>query len=203
MKATQVTTFAVNGQTFSKTLEIPVTLEADETRHLESNVLNLYPDITFQTIEGFGGAITESVASLMETMSPQTRKEFLNEYFSPEGNRYKFIRMPIDSCDYSLEEHAAVADPMADPEFKTFSIDRDLRYGIRAMKEAMEISPEPLSILLSPWSPPACWKTPPAKPKNDASVYGGDFFSSMMPPVDYEKPQRCNGGSLKPEHYGD
>ena len=57
MNCRQITTFTVNGNAYPKTCEIPVTKEADEPRHLESGVLNLYPQITFQEIEGFGGAI--------------------------------------------------------------------------------------------------------------------------------------------------
>ena len=200
MKAKQVITFSVNGKTYPETNHIPVTLEADEPSHLESGVLNVYPDITYQTIEGFGGAITESVASLLQKMNSDTCNAFLQECFSAQGNRLKFLRMHMDSCDYSLEQYAAVADPIADPELNSFTIDRDRQYAIPMIKKAMELSSEPLSILVSPWSPPAAWKTPPARPKNDASVYGG-FFAGMMPPVDYDTPSRCNGGSLKPEFY--
>ena len=204
MKAKQIITFSANGKTYPETCDIPVTLEADEPTHLESNVLNLYPDITYQTIEGFGGAITESVAYLMQQMDEENQNKLLTECFSAEGSRYKFLRMHLDSCDYSLEEYAAVADPIADPDLATFTIERDKKYAIPFIKKAMEIAPEPLSILVSPWSPPAAWKTPPARPKNDVSVYGGSsFLSSLMPQVDYDTPQRCNGGSLKPEFYPD
>ena len=61
------------------------------------------------------------------------------------------------------------------------------------------MSKEPISVLLSPWSPPACWKTPPERPKNDASVYG-DLPGHMKKEIDYDTPSRCNGGSLKPEY---
>lgn len=200
MQAIQITTYSVNGKTYPETITIPVTPEADEPRHLESGVLNVYPDITYQKLDGFGGAITESVASLLQKMSPETSRALLQDCFGAQGNRYKFIRMHMDSCDYSLDEYAAVADPLADPDLETFNIDRDRQYAIPFVRQAMAIAPEPLSILVSPWSPPAAWKTPPAKPKNDASVYAS-FFGSSLPPVDYEHPSRCNGGSLKPEFY--
>lgn len=54
-------------------------------------------------------------------------------------------------------------------------------------------------MLLSPWSPPYQWKIPPARPKNDAGVYGGPGHERK---VDYTTPSRNNGGSLKPEFYG-
>ena len=203
MKCKQVTTFSANGKAYLEVNNIPVTREADEVRHLESGVLNIYPDISFQQIEGFGGAMTESSAYLFSKMDPDTRKKALEDYFGEDGSHYKFIRIHMDSCDYSLEEYAAVEDPIADPDLKTFSIKRDKMYILPMLKEAMEISKLPFSVLLSPWSPPAQWKTPPEKPKNDASTYGG-FASLMnmnMPEVDYETPSRCNGGSLKAEFY--
>lgn len=201
MKCKQITTFSANGKAYPQTVEIPVTNEADEPRHLESGVLNLYPEITFQTIEGFGGAMTETSAYLFSKMDAATRKAALAEFFGENGSHVKFVRVHMDSCDYSLEEYTAVEDPMGDPEFKTFSLGRDKMYILPVLKEAMAMSAEPISVLLSPWSPPACWKTPPARPKNDASVYGG-MMGFKMPEVDYENPSRCNGGSLKPDYYG-
>lgn len=200
MQCKQFTTFSANGLAYPVEKEIPVTLEADEPRHLESGVLNIYPDITYQTIEGFGGAMTETSAYLFSKMDAATRKAALEEYFGEHGNHVRFIRVPIDSCDYSLEEYSAVKDPIADPELKTFSLERDQKYILPVLKEALAMSVEPISVLLSPWSPPACWKTPPARPKNDASVYGGGA-GFKMPEIDYDTPSRCNGGSLKPEFY--
>ena len=173
MKAKQFTTFSVNGKAIPAAYDIPVTLEADEPKHLESGVLNVYPQIEYQTINGFGGAITETVGYLLSKMDKETRRRFLEEHFGPDGQRYKFTRMHIDSCDYSLEEYAAVKDPVADPEFETFTIDRDQMYMLPVLKEAMEVAAEPISVLLSPWSPPKQWKTPPARPKNDASAASG------------------------------
>lgn len=200
MKCRQITTFSANGKAYPEQKELAVTWEADEPRHLESGVLNVYPEITYQTIEGFGGAMTDTSAYLLSKMDAETRRAALSEFFGENGNHVKFVRIPLDSCDYSLEEYAAVEDPTTDPELATFDMERNFRYILPVMREAMELSAEPLSVLLSPWSPPASWKTPPAKPKNDASVYGA-MLGLPMPEVDYEHPSRCHGGSLKPEFY--
>ncbi len=200
MQCEQIITYSANGKAYPESFTIPVTAEADEPRHLESGVLNIYPDITYQTIEGFGGAMTETSAWLFSQMDEATRHEALKAFFGEHGNHMKFLRVHMDSCDYSLEEYTAVDDPMADPDFETFSLKRDKKYILPVLKEALAMSSEPLSVLLSPWSPPACWKTPPARPKNDAAVYGG-LPESMMPKIDYDTPSRCNGGSLKPEYY--
>lgn len=201
MEAKQITTFAVNGKAITEENVIPMTLEADEPTHLESGVINLYPELTYQEIEGFGGALTDTVGYLYSKMTEENKKQFLEEHFGENGQHYRFLRMHMDSCDYSLEEYQAVEDPTADPDFLTFSIERDRKYMLPMLKDAMAMTVEPFSVLLSPWSPPKQWKTPPAKPKNDASVYGG--FAAFQPKIDYEHPSRCHGGSLKKEYYGD
>ena len=197
MTCKQYLTFAANGVGYPVEKDLPVTAEADEPRHLESGVINLYPDITYQTIGGFGGAMTDTASYLFSTLKPEERKKAMDLLFTDKGNNLNIIRVPVDSCDYSLEEYQAVEDPIADPEFKTFDMTRNFKYILPALKEAISLCKRPVSVLLSPWSPPAQWKTPPARPKNDASVYGG-----VQESIDYTKPQRNHGGSLKPEYYG-
>ena len=202
MNAKQITTYAIGGKAIVEERILSVTSEADEAKHLESNVINLYPDLTFQEIEGFGGALTDTVGYLYSKMNETDKKQFLEDHFGKDGQHYRFIRMHMDSCDYSLEEYQAVADPIADPELTRFSIERDRTYMIPLLKDAMAMTVEPFSVLLSPWSPPKQWKTPPARPKNDASVYGAGFdLSAFTPEIDYNTPSRCHGGSLKKEYY--
>lgn len=173
-----------------------VVSEADLTRQVESNVVGLYPDYLFQTMEGYGCAMTETSCYLLSKMEPETRKEAIRCWFGPEGMDARFVRIHMDSCDYSLSEYQAVADPVADPELTTFSIDRDRQYILPIMREVLEETGTQLSILLSPWSPPAAWKTAPELTENDAAVYGG-----MGMKVDITRPGRCYGGRLKPEFY--
>ena len=120
MKAKQITTYHVKGE--AKTWEKALAPE-DESKNvkmIESNVINLYPDFAFQTIEGFGGAMTESSAYLLSRMDEETQNQALQDIFGPDGLHARFVRVPIDSCDYSLEEYQAVADPIADPDLATF-----------------------------------------------------------------------------------
>ncbi len=171
--------------------------ESTLARQVESNVVGVYPDYLYQTMEGFGCAMTESACWLLSKMEPQTRRDALECWFGEKGMDARFIRIPIDSCDYALSEYQAVEDPIADPELATFSIKRDRQYILPVVKEAMALAGHELSVLLSPWSPPAAWKTPPEISQNDAAVYGGQGAD-----VDFSKPGRCFGGRLKPEFYG-
>lgn len=172
--------------------------ERTNTEHIvESNVIGIYPDYRFQTMEGYGCSLTESACYLLSTMDAATRKEALRRWFGPTGMDAWFVRVHIDSCDYSLSEYQSVADPIADPELNTFTIDRDRQYILPVLKEAMALAGHPIHVLLSPWSPPAQWKTPPEMTRNDAAVYGGKEGDT----IDLGKPGRCFGGRLKPEYY--
>jgi len=195
MKCTQYITYRAGAKTLSETAEVPVTLEADEPRYLESDLINLYPQFENQTIEGFGGAMTGTSAYLFAKMDPETRHKAMKEWFVDYN--YRFVRMSLDSCDYSLEEYQAVEDPLADPELTTFSIKKDKEEIIPMLKEAMEIAGHEISVLISPWSPPKQWKTCPEKP-SFPGITRNAFFSDF----DYDHPNRNRGGSLKPEYYG-
>ena len=171
--------------------------EHDMTSQVEQNVVGIYPAYSFQTIEGYGCAMTESACYLLSQMTEEKRSEAISAWFGESGVNASFVRMHIDSCDYSLSEYQSVADPIADPELATFNIDRDRKYILPIMKEVLAAAGGQVSVLLSPWSPPAQWKTAPELSENDAQVYGG-----MQRKVDLDKPGRCYGGRLKPEYYG-
>ena len=152
MDCIQYITYHANGKAYPECLTLPVTAEADEPRHLESGVINVYPKVTYQKIDGFGGAMTETSAYLLSKMEPETRRSLLREFFSKEGNAFSLMRVPLDSCDYSIEEYQAVEDPLADPELESFSMERNFKYILPALKEAVEIADQEVSVLLSPWS---------------------------------------------------
>ena len=108
----QFTTYAIDRQGVTKEKDLIARNEADEPRIVESGLISLYPEITYQEIEGFGGALTETAGYLFSTLTEENQAAFLEEYFGENGLKYRFVRMPIDSCDYSLSEYQAVEDPL-------------------------------------------------------------------------------------------
>lgn len=124
----------------------------------EECVVNLYPEVTYETLEGFGGAITESAAYVYSRMGEQQKKRLLEIYFSPQGMNYQFVRLHLDSCDFSLEQYEAMSDP-GDRAMDGFSLERMERYVLPMLRDAQEAAGRPLELMLSPWSPPAFMKT--------------------------------------------
>lgn len=124
--------------------------DADER---ENDLVKLYPKHTDQVWDGFGGAVTDSSAYVWSLMSPEQKDQVIDHYFSDEGTRYKYVRVPIDSCDFSLEPYEAASDGR--PEH--FDMRRPLKY-ILPMLEAIRARAN-IRLMLSPWSPPAVFKT--------------------------------------------
>lgn len=124
----------------------------------ENQAVNLYPEFTYQTFEGFGGAMTEAAAYTWHTMSEKTKKEFMAAYFGSDGLGYTQGRMSLDSCDACLGNFSAMDDEN-DTEMKSFSIARDEKYILPFWEAANKASSSPLQIMISPWSPPPFMKT--------------------------------------------
>lgn len=155
MHATQIcTTFSQNK---AATHTLSITAKPD-IRQQELNLLNLYPEISYQQVRFFGGAITDAVAATLEQLPLDTARQVLQSYFGSEGIGYQFIRTHIDSCDFSTEPYAAV-EKAEDVDFQSFSLQRVESRVIRWILEAYRAAGKVLPVMLSPWSPPAFMKT--------------------------------------------
>lgn len=139
---------------------------------VESYVVNLYPELKFDTFEAFGGAITDSAAYVYSLMNEEQKKEVIDTYFSKEQMNYRIVRIHMDSCDFSTEMYEAMSDP-DDKELKSFSFERTEKYILPMLEDAQKVSGNKLKLMLSPWTPPAFMKT---------------------------NQQRKHGGSIRPEY---
>lgn len=124
---------------------------------IEMHAINIYPEIEFQKIEGFGGALTEAAAYTYSLMNQENKDKFINLYFSAEGANYGYLRMSIDSCDFGLGNYSAVEDEK-DINFETFTLARDEKYIFPLLRDILKVKKD-IKIMLSPWSPPAFMKT--------------------------------------------
>lgn len=62
----------------------------------EEQLINLYPQVIYQQMDGFGGAITDSAAYIYSLMNPEQKKQMLDEYFGQGTMKYRFVRIPMD-----------------------------------------------------------------------------------------------------------
>ena len=111
---------------------------------------------------GFGGAFTDSAASVFSKLNSSLQSMVMDMYFSEQGIRYNMGRLPIGSCDFSLN-HYTYDDVEGDADLTHFSIDHDKAHIIPLIKQAIKTrskwTKEPLNIVASPWGPPSWMKT--------------------------------------------
>lgn len=111
-----------------------------------------------QTIEGFGGALTESSATVFKGLNYKLQDEVIDALYSKDGLNYNMGRTHINSCDFSLSSYS-FDDVDGDVGLKHFDTDlhRDQQSLIPFIKRAQaKVKSEGgnLHIVASPWSPP-------------------------------------------------
>lgn len=131
----------------------------------ENQIINIYPEITYQSIIGFGGAFTESTGFALKSLPKEKQVNLLNEYFSKSGLNYSIGRLPIGSSDFSLKSYSYSNKA----DLSDFSIEKDKEYIISTVKSALKINPN-LKFLASIWSPPKFMKS------NKMLVLGGKLL---------------------------
>lgn len=120
---------------------------------VENNIINVDSKQYFQTIIGFGGAFTESTGYALTTINKSIYNNIMNDYFSKDGLNYSFCRLPIGSSDFSINSYSYSYKK----DLSDFSIKRDMKYIIPAIKSAQKINHD-IKFVSSPWSPPAFMK---------------------------------------------
>ena len=167
----QYTTLFRDGKKQSAVLEL---FHDEKQAGREKDVVNLYPQMKYQCVEGFGGAFTDAAGYVFSLMPETAQKQFLLDCFSPEGLGYTLGRTSIDSCDFSCGMYAA-DDVPDDWSLARFDMERPMRYVLPLLRRAQETAGKPIQMMFTPWSPPAWMKT---------------------------NGSRKHGGKLKKEYYG-
>lgn len=124
------------------------------------HVINVYPDVRYQRIQGFGGAFTEASAHNFYQLPGEKRRELLEAYFGGTGLGYNVGRVHMNSCDFGLGNYTYVEEN--DETLDTFSVERDEKEILPFIREAVRTAKEngaDMEFLMSPWSPPAYMKT--------------------------------------------
>ena len=132
-----------------------ITLGALSATEREKPLMSVYSQGKAEWI-GFGGAFTESSAYCYAQMSEADKQSTLEALFGESGLRYQLCRLCIGSADFALDEFCYVEDN--DYDLRTFSIERDRKYVIPFVKDAIRYSKREILFFASPWSPPAFMK---------------------------------------------
>ncbi len=117
---------------------------------------------TYQEMVGFGAAITDASAWLIQNkLAPAQREALLQELFGRNpGIGLSFTRLTMGASDFSLHQYSYDDMPpgQTDSSLAHFSIDSNRAYLLPVVQRALTINPQ-LKIMASPWSPPGWMKT--------------------------------------------
>ena len=129
---------------------------------------------TYQTIDGFGYALTGGSAYVISKLDANTKNNLLHELFANDNNSIgiSYLRISIGASDLntSVFSYDDVAD---DTTLSQFSLAKDEADLIPVLKQIVAINSS-IKIIATPWSAPTWMKD------NDSSI----------------------GGSLLPKYYG-
>ena len=118
---------------------------------------------TFQTMTGFGAAMTDASAWLLQNkLSALQRTALMHDLFGPPPNlNFHMLRLTIGASDFSLQPYTLDDVPFGqtDAELAHFNVTPNLQQDvIPSVREALGVNPA-LLIVASPWSAPAWMKT--------------------------------------------
>jgi glucosylceramidase len=132
------------------------------------------PSRRFQTMAGFGGAITDSSATVLYRLSPAARDATMRSLFDPQtGDGLSYLRQPVGGSDFVATAPYTYDDMPAgatDYPQRHFSIAHDEAQILPLLRQAERLNPS-LQIVATPWSPPAWMKT-------SQSLIGGRLIDS-------------------------
>jgi glucosylceramidase len=127
---------------------------------------------TFQSIDGFGYALTGASAYLINHLTAATRDALLKELFGNDSTSISvsYLRISIGSSDLDtvVFSYDDMPTGQTDTNLQHFSLAPDQPNLIPVLKEILAINPN-IKILGSPWSPPA-WM------KDNHSTVGGSLL---------------------------
>lgn len=148
-----ITTSVKENKFFARTEVEP----GNRPENQENGVINVFDEVKYQEILGFGGAFTEAAAYNYARMSEKNKELLRRAYFDPvEGIGYNFGRTHINSCDFSLAPYTYVEE--GDKTLATFDLGQDKKYVLPFLKDALATVQDELVLFASPWSPPAYMK---------------------------------------------
>ncbi len=117
---------------------------------------------TFQSMDGFGFALTGGSAQHIVKMSTKARAALLRELFTTSGNNIgiSYIRLTVGASDLNQKvfSYNDLPEGETDLEQSRFDLGPDRKDVIPVMKEILAIDPQ-MKIMASPWSPPLWMKT--------------------------------------------
>ncbi len=182
----QTSSFGVPVRVWLTTADLTSALSPQPSRRFvrdlgaDTGAITVNDHITFQQMDGFGAAMTDTSAWLISyQLDRAARASLLQALFSPSnGIGIDWVRVPMGSSDYTHDHYYSYDDNggMPDPSLANFSIQHDLAYIVPVLRQALRSNPA-IKFNSNPWSPPAWMKS------NQSMINGGrllpQYYASL------------------------
>jgi glucosylceramidase len=145
-------------------------------------VISVDPHKTYQSMVGFGAAITDASAWVIRHDLPSAEsRRLMRELFSPSGLGLSFTRLTIGASDFSRTDYSYDDMPagQSDPSLEHFSIAPVRADVAPVVREALSLNPQ-ITIMASPWSAPGWMKTTHSLIKGDLSPDAFSYFADYL-----------------------
>jgi glucosylceramidase len=159
-------------------------------------VIEIDPATRYQQIAGFGAAITDASAWLIQQrMNPAQRGALMQELFGrkADGGRIdgqssgqaglglSFTRLTIGASDFSRTHYSFDDMPPAqsDPQLTNFSLQAQRDTVLPTVQAALKINPQ-LKVMASPWSAPGWMKSGGSLVKGSLKPEAYDAFARYL-----------------------
>ena len=161
-----IITFSVNAQKSAKVYYVELIegkeIEANPIKEIEGTSkgkgisVRIYPDITFQTITGIGGAFNEIGGEALMSLSEEQQNDIMKNLFDKNGANFSVCRTAIGASDFGIDAFS-YSEVSNDFKMKKFSIEREKTSVIPFIQMAYKYNPD-MELFASPWSPPGWMK---------------------------------------------
>jgi glucosylceramidase len=137
-------------------------IESNPIKEIEGKSANkgisvrIYPDITFQNIEGIGGAFNEIGGEALMSLDQEQQDEIMKNLFDKNNASFSLCRTAVGASDFGIDAYSYSETP-EDYKMKKFSIKREENSVIPYIQLAYKYNPE-MTLFASPWSPPGWMK---------------------------------------------
>jgi glucosylceramidase len=151
----------------------------------DTPVIVIDPATRYQQIAGFGAAITDASAWLLQKrMTAPQRDALVRELFGREpgkGIGLSFTRLTIGASDFSRNHYSFDDMPPgeSDTQLRHFSIEPQRDTVLPTVKAAIKVNPQ-LKVMASPWSAPGWMKTTDSLVKGTLKPEAFDAYARYL-----------------------
>jgi len=164
------------------------------------NAVVIDPASTRQTIDGFGGSLTESSAFVLACLPVEQRQAILEELYGENGANFSMSRTQIGASDFSVEGKYSLAEEDGDVELRSFTLDRDKEGFAKAQYPQIQDEHYDLYHLMKD-----VWAIKQAQTDKEYRIVANTWTAPAWMKENKKYYERENGfhrgGALLPEYY--